>query len=191
MASRSGRACWCAKLEKCKRIQLMPPSVALFLWLVFVLGLLRFDPARDKRTSLALWIPVAWIFIVATRLPSQWLGGGQIATVSQALEEGNATDRVIFAGLIVLSFLILLMRSFNWGGFVARNFFLAAFLLFALTSVMWSDFPFIAFKRWFRDLGDYLVILVVLSDPRPLEAIRALLRQLFYLLIPLSIVLVK
>ena len=169
----------------------MPPSLALFLWLVFVLGLLRFDPARDRRTSLALWIPVAWIFIVATRLPSQWLGGGQISTVSQALEEGNATDRVIFAALIILSFVILLMRSFNWGGFVARNFFLAAFLLFALTSVMWSDFPFIAFKRWFRDLGDYLVILVVLSDPRPLEAIRTVLRRLCFLVVPLSILLIK
>lgn len=169
----------------------MPPTVALFLWFIFVLGLLRFDPARDKRTSLALWVPVVWMFIVASRLPSQWLGGGQIATVSQALEEGNATDRVIFAALIILSFLILLMRSFNWGGFVARNFFLAAFLLFALTSVMWSDFPFIAFKRWFRDLGDYLVILVVISDPHPLEALRTLFRRLCFLVVPLSILLIK
>ena len=65
------------------------------------------------------------------------------------------------------------------------------FLLFALLSVLWSDFPLVALKRWFRDLGNYLVILVVLSDPRPLEAVRALLRRLCYLLIPLSILLVK
>ena len=66
-----------------------------------------------------------------------------------------------------------------------------AFLLFALISVVWSDFPFVAFKRWFRDLGDYLVVLVVLSDPRPLDAVRTLLRRLAYLLIPLSILLDK
>jgi O-antigen ligase len=63
--------------------------------------------------------------------------------------------------------------------------------LFGLFSVLWSDFQFIAFKRWFRDLGNYLVILVVLSDPRPLEAVRTVLRRLCYLLIPLSILLIK
>ncbi len=57
--------------------------------------------------------------------------------------------------------------------------------------MLWSDFPFVAFKRWFRDLGFYLMILVVLSDRRPLEAVRELLRGLCYLLIPLSVVLVK
>ena len=35
------------------------------------------------------------------------------------------------------------------------------------------------------------MILVVLSDPRPLEAVRTLLRRLCYLLIPLSILLIK
>src|SRR5947207_9809905 len=96
----------------------MPSSLALLLWFVCVVVLLRFDPARDSRISLALWVPLVWVFIVATRLPSQWLGGGQIETVSQALEEGNSLDRAVFASLIVLSLVILLMRSFNWGSFV-------------------------------------------------------------------------
>lgn len=169
----------------------MPSSLALLLWFVGVAVLLRFDPARETRTSLALWVPLVWMFIIATRLPSQWLGGGQIQSASQALEEGNSLDRAIFASLIVLSFVILLIRSFNWGSFLARNFFLAVFLLLALTSVMWSDFPFVAFKRWFRDLGNYLVILLVVSDPQPIEAVRTLLRRLCFLFIPLSILLVK
>src|SRR4029077_1554222 len=62
---------------------------------------------------------------------------------------------------------------------------------FALVSVVWSDFPFIAFKRWFRDLGSYFVVLVVLSDPHPLEAVRTLLRRFCFLSIPLSVLLVK
>jgi exopolysaccharide production protein ExoQ len=169
----------------------MSSSLALLLWLFFVMVLLRFDPARDSRTSLALWVPLAWMFIIASRLPSQWLGRGQIEMASQALEEGNALDRAVFAFLILLALVILLLRSFNWGGFFARNFFLTAFLLFALTSVLWSDFPFVAFKRWFRDLGDYLVILLVVSDPHPAEAVRTLLRRLCFLFIPLSILLIK
>ncbi len=114
----------------------MPSSLALLLWFVCVVLLLRFDPARDLRTSLVLWVPLVWMFIVATRLPSQWLGGGQIETVSQALEEGNSLDRAVFVSL-------------------------------------------------------YLVILLVVSDPHPIEALRTLLRRLCFLFVPLSILLVK
>jgi exopolysaccharide production protein ExoQ len=168
----------------------MPPFLALFLWLVLLLALLYFDPAKDPETSAALWVPVIWMFILGTRLPSQWLGG-QMGTVAQTLEEGNPLDRGIFSVLIVLAIGILVSRSFKWGDLFRHNIALMAFLSFALVSVCWSDFPFVSLKRWFRDLGNYLVILVVLSDPRPLEAVRTLLRRLCFLLIPLSILLVK
>ena len=168
----------------------MPPSIALLLWLTLLIGLLWFDPAKVPETSLALWVPVTWMFIVGSRLPSQWFGG-QVGQAAQALEEGNPLDRSAYFILMLLAIGILISRSFNWGDFFARNLALVVFLSFALLSVMWSDFPFVAFKRWFRDLGNYLVILVALSDPQPLEAIRTVLRRLCYLLIPLSVLLVK
>lgn len=168
----------------------MPPSIALLLWIVFMLALVYCDPAREPKTSVALWVPLVWMFVVGSRLPSQWLGA-RVETVSQALEEGNALDRTIFTILILLALGILTARSFNWAGFFTRNVFLMAFLFFALMSVFWSDFPFVALKRWFRDFGEYLVILVVLSDARPFEATRTVLRRLAYLLVPLSILLIK
>src|SRR5271165_5402787 len=168
----------------------MPAFLALLLWLVLLLGLLVFDPARERGTSVALWVPVIWLFIVGSRLPSQWLGG-QVGIAAQALEEGNPLDRTISSALILLAIGILMSRSFRWDQFFARNIALIAFLSFALVSVVWSDSSFVAFKRWFRDLGNYLVILVALSDRRPLEAVRTLLRRLFFLLIPLSVVLIK
>jgi exopolysaccharide production protein ExoQ len=168
----------------------MPPFLALLLWFVLLLGLLRFDPAKDSRISLALWVPLIWMFIVGSRLPSQWFGG-QAGVAAQAFEEGNPLDRIVFTLLIVLAFGILTSRSFNWTNFFTRNQVLMGFLSLALVSVFWSDFPLICFKRWFRDLGNYLVIVVVLSDPRPLEAVCTLLRRLCYLLIPLSILLIK
>jgi exopolysaccharide production protein ExoQ len=168
----------------------MPPSLALLIWFAFLLALLRFDPAKEQGVSLALWVPLAWIFIVATRLPSQWFGG-QLSNAAAAFEEGNPLDRTIFTVLIVLAIIILFSRSFNWGGFLTRNFFFIAFVSFALVSVLWSDFPFVTFKRWFRDLGNYVMVLVVLSDPRPLEALCTVFRRFGYLLIPLSIVLIK
>jgi exopolysaccharide production protein ExoQ len=168
----------------------MPPSLALCLWFILLVALLRFDPARDSKVSFAVWVPVMWMFIVGSRLPSQWLGG-QVAQVAQVLEEGNPLDRTVDLVLILLALAILVSRSFKWGGFISRNLALTALLSFALVSLCWSDFPFVALKRWFRDLGNYLVVLVVLSDPRPLEAVRSVLRRLSYLLIPLSILLIK
>lgn len=168
----------------------MPPTLALVLWFVLLLALLRFDPAKEPGTSFALWIPLIWMFIIGSRLPSQWLGvGSEIA--AQALEEGNPLDRAVFSLLILMAVVVVTLRSFNWGGFISRNLALVLFLLFALVSVVWSDFPFVAFKRWFRDLGSYFVILVVLSDPHPMEAVRTLLRRFCFLLIPLSVLLVK
>jgi hypothetical protein len=130
------------------------------------------------------------MFIVGTRLPSQWLGG-QMGTVAQVLQEGNPLDRTVDLILILLAVVTLISRSFQWDKFFTRNFALVAFVGFALLSVVWSDFPFVAFKRWFRDLGNYFVILVVLTDSHPIEAARTLLRRLGYLVIPLSITLIK
>ncbi|MGC1187155.1 MAG: O-antigen ligase family protein [Candidatus Acidiferrales bacterium] len=168
----------------------MPPTLALLGWLVLLLGLLFFDPAKEPEASAALWIPVVWMFIAGSRLPSQWLGV-QWGSGAEAFQEGNPLDRTIFAILILSAIVILVMRGFDWGNFLRQNIALIALITFALVSVLWSDFPFITFKRWFRDLGDYIVILVALSDPRPVEAVRALIRRLAYLLIPLSILMDK
>jgi len=168
----------------------MPPSLALLLWLILLLGLLCFDPARSAEPSAALWVPLTWMFIVGSRLVSQWLGS-QVGVAAQTFEDGNPLDRTVYSLLIVLAVGILISRSFKWGTFFVRNFALTAFLFFALVSIVWSDFPLVAFKRWFRDLGHCLVILVVLTDSHPVEAVRTLLRRLCYLLIPLSIVLIK
>src|SRR3984893_594105 len=168
----------------------MPSSLASLLWFIFLVQLVRYDPARDRDASVTLWIPTIWIFFTASRLPAQWLGG-QVGTAAQALEEGNPLDRIIFSSLILLSLIVLASRPFNWNRFVVRNFALIALIGFALTSALWSDFPLVSMKRWFRDLGTYLVILVVLTDRRPFEAVVTLLRRVCYLLIPLSVLLIK
>ena len=168
----------------------MPPLLALLLWFILLLGLLCFDPAKDSHVSAALWVPVIWMFIIGSRLPSQWLGG-QTGSVAEVLQEGNPLDRTVDLMLILLAIVILMSRSLQWDKFFTRNFVLVAFISFGLLSVLWSDFPFIAFKRWFRDLENYFAVLVILTDRHPLEAVRTVLRRLAYLLIPLSILLNK
>jgi exopolysaccharide production protein ExoQ len=169
----------------------MPPPIALFLWLILLLALLCFDPAKVRGTSAALWIPIIWMFIAGSRLPSQWFGAvtGQMWVAN--LEDGNPLDRTIDLVLMATAVAILFWRSFGWRSFFARNFALILFIIFTLMSIFWSDFPLVAFKRWFRDLGNYLMVLVVLSDPLPLEAVTMVFRRLAYFLVPLSILLDK
>jgi hypothetical protein len=73
----------------------MPPSLALFLWFIFLVTLFRFEPAKAPRTSLALWVPVISLFFLATRLPSQWFGG-QMGQAAQALEDRNPLTAPFF-----------------------------------------------------------------------------------------------
>ena len=169
----------------------MPPPLALLVWLVALLGLFCFDPARESKNSAALWVPLIWFFFVGSRTPSAWLGLSDVSDVGQALEQGNPFDRTVFSLLTLTAFGTLVSRSFKWGKFVTQNSALAVFLAFALISVAWSDFPLATLKKWFRDTGVYMAVLVVLSDRRPVEAVRTVLRRMFFLQVPLSVVLIK
>ena len=168
----------------------MSPTLALFLWAALLFCLFRFDPAWDRKNSAALWLPVIWLFFLGSRSPSAWLGLGD-GYSAQALEQGNPLDRTIFLFFTLAAFAILVSRSFNWGNFVTQNSALALFLMFSMLSVVWSDFPLATFKKWFRDAGVYMAVLVVLSDRRPVEAVRTVLRRVCYLIVPLSVLLVK
>jgi len=168
----------------------MPPSLALIVWFIILLCLFAFDPAKDRRGSPALWLPLIWLVFVASRSPSQWLSL-TTATIATTLEEGSPLDHIVYFALICLALRVLVARHVSWRDVFARNSALLLFALLGLLSILWSDFPFASFRRWLRELGTYLMVLVVLTDARPLDAIDALIRRMSYLLIPLSIVLIK
>ena len=167
----------------------MPASIAFWACTLFVLFLLYRDPARNPNISATLWIPLIWILIVASRLPSQWMGATGWQT--EAYVEGNPLDRAIYLTLLLAGMCVLLGRSMRWVELVKQNFALTLLVLLGLFSVLWSDFPFVAFKRWTRDVGAYLMLVVVLSEARPLEAVETLMRRLCYILIPYSVLLIR
>lgn len=168
----------------------MPSVIAVGLWLCLLSCLLLWDSAIRPKVSFWTWIPVLWLFIIASRLPSQWLGG-QIEQSAEALENGNPFDRGILSLFILMAIFVLISRSFSWGRFARSNLALLAFIAYTLLSFLWSDFPLIALKRWFRDLGGCLILLIALSDKRPAQAIPTVLRRLAYLLVPLSILICR
>jgi O-antigen ligase len=65
------------------------------------------------------------------------------------------------------------------------------FLAYCGVSALWSEFPLVATKRWIKVLGDLVAVLIVVSDAQPITAIRKLFSRVGFLLIPVSILLIK
>jgi len=169
----------------------MSPSIATVVYGVVILALLLLDRDRKSRVSPALWIPVAWLSISASRMVSQWLGVGPAMESPNQLLEGSPLDALIFSGLLAAGLMVLLARRRHAGTFLRGNGPLVVFLLYCAVSVLWSDYPSVAFKRWTKTLGDVVMVLVVLTDPDPSAAVKRLLARSGFLLIPLSILLIK
>jgi O-antigen ligase len=170
----------------------MPASVAVFAFAAGIAGLFWLDRDRGTRTSPALWIPVVWLLIAASRMVSQWLNIGQVEfdTAEQYLD-GSPLDRGIFLALIAGAAAVLAARGRRTGQLLARNWPFVLFFLYCLASVAWSDFPFVALKRWTKAVGNLIMVMVVLTDPDPAAAVRRFLTRAGFILIPVSVLLIK
>ena len=52
----------------------MPPKLALILTLGFIVYLFRRDFREKPNVTWAIWLPIIWMFIIASKTVSQWLG---------------------------------------------------------------------------------------------------------------------
>jgi O-antigen ligase len=86
---------------------------------------------------------------------------------------------------------ILIKRKLQWAHWMRGNAWLIVFFLYCGVSIIWSDFQGVAFKRWIRALGAVTVVLVILSETDPIEAIAAIVRRCALILIPFSVALIK
>jgi len=168
----------------------MPPLLALLIYAVLLLWLMRKDPAKDPQVSSAVWIPFTWLLILAARLPSQWFGT-QSSSAFRAAQDGNLLDRIIYLVLMLLALRVAVSRKTRWGELISQNLILSSLILLGLMSVLWSDFPAVTLRRWVRDLGGYFMIAVILSESNPMSAVQMVVRRVSYVLIPLSVILIK
>ena len=91
--------------------------------------------------------------------------------MAASVEEGSPLDAWFFFALIIVGFCVLVKRQVRLSEVVSNNGWLIVFLLYCFISIAWSDFPFIAFKRWIKILGHPIMALIVLTEPDPKEAL--------------------
>lgn len=170
----------------------MPPVLALVLTFVAIFYLLRREVRQNGAVSSAIWIPTLWFLIAGSRFVSQWLQLlGRFPVGASSPEDGSPIDAFIFFGMILAGLYVLKKRSVKLSEFVRNNRWLTIFLLYGLVSIIWSDFPLVASKRWIKVLGHPIMALVVLTDNHPTQALRTLMKRSAYVLIPISILFIK
>jgi exopolysaccharide production protein ExoQ len=170
----------------------MPSALFLILTFASILFLFRRESRYRRKVSAALWIPLIWFCLAGSKFPGSWFDPIASAGRRDALQlhDGSPLDATIFLCLILSGIYVLRQRHVTIAKFVRRNRWLTLFFLFCLISALWSDFPFIAFKRWIKVLGHVVMVLIVLTDLYPFEAMRTLLKRVAFVLVPLSILLI-
>jgi O-antigen ligase len=156
--------------------------IALLFWL---------DRDRETRTSRALWIPVAWLFVCSSRTFAQWLGIYPLTETSEGLVAGSPVDAATYFAMLVADVVILAGRRERVAMFLRANGPLLFFLLYCGLSILWSDYPFVALKRWVKAVGDVMMILIVLTDGEPMVALKRLFARAGFVLVPVSILLIR
>lgn len=170
----------------------MSPEIATLIFTLGILGLFFLDRNPELRTSPALWIPTLWFMISSSRPVVLWVIDGVGREVSDdPYRDGNMFDAAILSCLIATGLIVLAVRGRQTSTFLRLNGPIVALVLYAAISVCWSDYPFVAFKRWVQYLGSVVMIMIVLTDPDPSAAIRRLITRCGYVLIPISLLLIK
>lgn len=168
----------------------MPPVVATVIYVLGILILFLLGGDSKRRTSASLWLPIAWLLISGSRPLSSWLQTGA-GTSSDQLLEGSPLDRNFYLFLQVAGVIVLLGRRTTVLRFLRSNSPILLFAFYCAVSVSWSDYPSVAFKRWIKLLGDFTMVLIVLTARDRSHAVKRVLNTVGFILIPLSILLIK
>ena len=175
------------------------PSIVLIVFVCGIVGLFVLDRDPKARTTMAICVPIIWLMLAGSRPVSQWLvGGGSRSSTVQAYEasavmvdEGNALERNVFSGLIIIGLIALFRRSRSVSALLRMNAPILMFLFYCALSILWSDYPGVAFKRWVKAIGDVVMISIVLTEPDPVAAIKRLLASVSFIVVPVSFLLIK
>ena len=170
----------------------MPKPLAILAFAVLILGLFWLDRDRKARTSPALWLPVIWLALAGSRSVSEWLYYAAPApTEVTALLEGDPLNRGVYTCLVAAALIALAVRGARVLAVLRANSLIVAFLLYCALSLGWADYPDVGFKRWVKAVGDFSMILIVVSDRDPSAAIKRVLTRVGFILIPVAVLMIK
>jgi exopolysaccharide production protein ExoQ len=165
----------------------MPPQLALLLALGFIACAYFRENKRRGEVSAAVWIATLWMMRCGSRGLDEWRGGG----VSDDGGGNQSIDQLFIFTVAVLGFVVVARRWSQVNMVLRRNVPVVIFFCYITLSVIWSQSPFDSIKQLFRAFGDLSMVLLIVTESRPLEAMLTMFRRGLLLLIPLSVVCAK
>lgn len=166
-------------------------KIFLIFVIYVVVTLFLIKSVSLHKLSLSLYVPLCWMVLIFSRTLTQWLQYRGNFSGMEAEMEGNPVDATLLLILIFMGLRILCKRKLDIQLAIKNNKALFLFCALALLSLLWADFPFIAFKRWIRWFGNIVMVLVILTDKNYKATIDSLIKRCIYFLLPLSIIFIK
>jgi len=100
-------------------------------------------------------------------------------------------DACFFYAMSTAGLFVLIKRQVSLSEVLQRNGWLVAFIAYCFISVVWSDYPFISFKRATKIFGHPIMALIVLTEPDFKEALTRLMKRCAYVVVPISILWIR
>lgn len=98
----------------------------------------------------------------------------------------NMTTQIIYTTIFLLTLISILFRLDKLYQYIKQDYFLWLFIVWALLSVFWSDYPLVSFKRWFQIFTVVLCFITYFSqnDFRDIKIVKTI----FYVYLAISII---
>jgi len=172
------------------------PIIAFVVVGLGIAYLFHLDRDKLAGNSKAVWLPVIWLWIIGSRPVSSWLHiwfgiGGTPNSGLDAQLDGSPIDSFVFASLLLVGVVVLLQRQQRTASLLQSSAPLLLYLSYCLASCAWSPFPDVAFKRWIKSGADLAMVLLIVTDPEPIAALRRVFSRVGLILFPASLLLVR
>ncbi len=132
---------------------------------------------KDQSLSGYIWLPCIWLILNSSRI-LYWDSESTVDAMA-----GNIKGQVSYMLLIIIGLYCVLKRQHDWVFFIRKNSLLILLMLYMALSISWSDYPFIAFKRYIKTAGMFLMLLVIVTESKPSVAIFHVLQKSYSFLI--------
>jgi len=168
-------------------------ELATFLTLSFVIVSLYIDRGNDKKVSNAIWIVIIWLFYsVSIRgIYAIFEFGSRGIALQDSYIDGHPANKIILSMLILAGLIVLIQRKVQFASLSGGNKALFFWYLYCAVSILWSDFPGVAIRRYIKGLGTVIMILIILTENNRDEAFKMVFRKIMFVFVPVSILLIK
>ncbi|HJT71967.1 MAG TPA: O-antigen ligase family protein [Terriglobales bacterium] len=168
----------------------MIPLIGTFGTTLVIIALFRMNRGAFKVTN-AVWAPYIWLLIASSRPLSNWLSLSEPVGQASAYIDGSPLDRNVLTALMAIGLYFLSKRQKQALSILSKNSLILVYFAYCLISVVWCDYPQVLLKRWIRSLGDIVMILIIITEPHWVDALKWLFTRISFILVPASILLIR